>query len=177
MSKGIHHPAISTPDPERRIDFYTRFMDGEVAWRFGWPVGSAAADDDTGLTDSVAAAAMLKIGDTFLEVFEYAAPAQNSCACLRPVHKHCITHVCFGVTIIHNEYKRILAADIIFNCAPQSQDVSAMVYGRDPDGNIIELNEFNSPAHRIARSRLRRHKVEGRIAHGQNRQPRDANRL
>jgi hypothetical protein len=31
---------------------------------------------------------------------------------------------------------------MLFNCPPQSQEGSSMVYGRDPDGNVVELIEF-----------------------------------
>ena len=70
MIKGFHHAAISTPDLERCIEFYTQTIGGEVAWTFGWERGTPEADAVTGLTNSAARAAMLKIGDTFLEVFD-----------------------------------------------------------------------------------------------------------
>ncbi|MDP7041526.1 MAG: VOC family protein, partial [Gammaproteobacteria bacterium] len=74
MIRGFHHAAISTPDLDRCIRFYTEVIGGEVAWTFGWPAGTPEADDVTGLKNSAANAAMLKIGETFLEVFEFASP-------------------------------------------------------------------------------------------------------
>ena len=85
---------------------------------------------------------MLKIGETFLEVFQFSSPAQSPRAASRPVNKYGITHICLEVTDIQSEYERLLAAGMTFHCAPQSQDGSSMVYGRDPDGNVVELIEF-----------------------------------
>jgi glyoxylase I family protein len=142
MIKGFHHAAISTPDLERCIDFYTRVIGGEVAWTFGWPAGTPEADDVTGLENSAADAAMLKIGGTFLEVFQFTSPEPRPHKGTRPVNKHGITHICLEVTDINAEYERLKAAGMPFNCAPQAQDGSSMVYGRDPDGNVVELIEF-----------------------------------
>lgn len=144
MIKGFHHAAISTPNLERCIDFYTRIIGGEVAWTFGWPAGTPEADEVTGLENSEADAAMLKIGETFLEVFEFSSPEPAARAGLRPVNNHGITHICLEVEDIQLEYARLKAAGMTFMCEPKTQDGSSMVYGRDPDGNVVELIEFHA---------------------------------
>ncbi|MGI9291415.1 MAG: VOC family protein [Gammaproteobacteria bacterium] len=143
MIKGFHHAAISTPDLQRCISFYTEVIGGEVAWDFGWPEGTPEADAVTDLKNSAAQAAMLKIGNTFLEVFQFDSPAQEKRDGMRPVNKHGITHICLEVEGIQAEYERLKAAGMEFNCPPQKQDGSSMVYGRDPDGNVLELIEFH----------------------------------
>ena len=143
MIKGFHHAAISTPDLERCIRFYTETIGGRVAWEFGWERGTPEADEVTGLRDSATRAAMLKIGDTFLEVFEYSSPPPAQRNGERPVNDHGITHVCLEVTDIQAEYERLRSAGMRFHSAPMSQDGSSMVYGRDPDGNVVELIEFD----------------------------------
>lgn len=144
MIKGFHHAAISTPDLSRCIDFYTKTMGGQVAWTFGWDQGTPEADEVTGLNNSAAKAAMLKIGDTFLEVFEFSAPAPAKRQRERPVNNHGITHICLEVEDIEAEYERLKAAGMPFNSRPMKQDGSSMVYGRDPDGNVVELIEFTA---------------------------------
>jgi catechol 2,3-dioxygenase-like lactoylglutathione lyase family enzyme len=144
MIKGFHHAAISTPDLARCIDFYTNTIGGEVAWTFGWPAGTPEADEVTGLQNSAADAAMLRIGETFLEVFQFSSPQPEASQGNRPVNKHGITHLCLEVQDIQSEYERLKAAGMHFNCAPQCQDGSSMVYGRDPDGNVVELIEFTA---------------------------------
>lgn len=142
MIKGFHHAAISTPDLQRCIQFYTEVIGGEVAWTFGWPAGTPEADEVTGLQNSSADAAMLKIGGTYLEVFQFSSPDPLSQSGNRPVNNHGITHICLEVEDIQGEYERLKAAGMPFNCPPQSQEGSSMVYGRDPDGNVVELIEF-----------------------------------
>ena len=59
---------------------------------------------------SAARAAMLKLGDSFLEVFEFTSPPPKRPNGLRPVNDHGITHICIQVKDIHAEYERLLAA-------------------------------------------------------------------
>jgi len=144
MIKGFHHAALSTPDLDRCIDFYTRFLGCEVAWTFAWPAGTAAADEVTGLADSAARAAMLKLGGSFLEVFEFSSPAPEPARGDRRACDHGIAHVCLEVQDIHAEYARLCALGMRFHCPPQRQDTGWVTYGRDCDGNIVELLEFTS---------------------------------
>ena len=74
MIVGFHHAAISTPDLDRSAGFYKDVIGCQEAWTFGWEAGSAEADAMTGLKDSAARAVMLKLGDSYLEVFEFSSP-------------------------------------------------------------------------------------------------------
>ena len=60
----------------------------------------------------------------------------------RPVCDQGITHICLQVTDIDAEYARLSAAGMRFHCAPQTAPgLCRATYGRDPDGNIVELIE------------------------------------
>ncbi|MFQ5635256.1 MAG: VOC family protein [Gammaproteobacteria bacterium] len=142
MILGFHHAAISTPDLERCLDFYKNVVGCEEAWSFEWPAGTAEADTMTGLENSAARAVMLKLGDSFLEVFEYSSPAARPLDPDRPVCDHGISHVCLLVRDLHGEYARMRAAGMRFHSEPLAQDSGFVVYGRDPDGNVVELIEF-----------------------------------
>jgi len=142
MIKGFHHAAISTPDLERCIDFYTNTIGGEVIEKFGWEAGMPLADEITGVDNSAANAALVKVGDTHLEIFEFTSPDQKPRTHPRSVHLHGITHICLEVTDIESEYQRLSDAGVIFNAPPNTQYGRSMVYGHDPDGNVIELLEF-----------------------------------
>ena len=144
MLLGFHHAAISTPDLDRFVEFYCGVLGCEVAWTFGWEAGSPAADAVTGLEDSAARAAMLRLGDSFLEVFEFSSPTPAAPAGDRPVNAYGITHVCLQVRDIHSEYARLQQAGMRFHCPPQAQDTGFVTYGRDPDGNVVELLEFTA---------------------------------
>ncbi|MCC5794502.1 MAG: VOC family protein [Chromatiales bacterium] len=142
MLIGFHHAAICTQDLERCLDFYTGVIGCEIVHRFGWEAVSAEADAITGLSGSAARAVMLRLGDSFLEVFSFSAPAADAPAGDRPVNAPGITHICLQVQDIHAEYERLSAAGMRFHCPPQAQDSGFVTYGRDPDGNVIELLEF-----------------------------------
>ena len=149
MIHGIHHPAISTKDMARLLDFYCRVLGFEEVKRFGWSKGFADADELTGLKDSAATCAMLKKGGSFLEIFEFTSPAPAAAPDVRPVCDHGITHICFYVTDMDHECERLTAAGMAFHSEPKSDGNTRMVYGRDPDGNVIELLEVidgNDPA-------------------------------
>ncbi len=142
MIIGFHHAAISTPNLEQFLAFYCGTLGCELAWTFGWDAPSPEADAVTGLSNSSAKAAMLKLGDSFVEVFEFTSPATEKRQIERPVNGHGITHICLQVEDIHSEYDRLRAAGMRFHCPPQAQDTGFVTYGRDPDGNVIELLEF-----------------------------------
>ncbi len=142
MIKGFHHAALSTPDLDRLVAFYVDVIGCRVVRRFGWPAGVEAADLLTGLQGSAARAAMLELGGTCLEIFEFSAPPPRPTTGQRPVNDHGISHLCLAVDDIHAEYRRLVAAGMAFHCPPQAQPEGGHVtYGRDPDGNVIELLE------------------------------------
>ena len=142
MIKGFHHAALSTPNLRRCLKFYTEVVGCEMAYESGWPKGSADADKVTGLLDSEAKAAMLKLGDSFLEVFEFTSPQPKLRVGERPVCDNGITHIAFEVKDIQSEYKRMKSAGMTFHSEPMAQESGFMVYGRDPDGNVLELIEY-----------------------------------
>ena len=46
---------------------------------------------------------------------------------------------------IDAEYERLQAAGMLFHCPPVDYGTVKTTYGRDPDGNVIELQEIKSP--------------------------------
>jgi len=65
----------------------------------------------------------------------------------RPAHRQVQagTRLCFDVTDIHGEYARLQGMGVQFTCPPQSLGTVLATYGRDPDGNIFELQEILDP--------------------------------
>jgi glyoxylase I family protein len=146
MMMRFHHAAISTPDLDRSKAFYIGVVGCEEAWSFGWEPGSAEADALTGLKDSAARAVMLKLGDSFLEIFEFSSPPPKPGDPARQVCDHGITHICLQVQDLPAEYERMKAAGMTFHSPPLTQDSGYVIYGRDPDGNVVELIEFTEVA-------------------------------
>lgn len=142
MLKGFHHAAISTPNLDRSVRFYKELFGCTVVREFGWPAGIPEADALTGLRDSAARAVMLKLGDSYLEIFEFSSPTPKPGDPDRPACDHGITHICLEVRDSQAEYTRLKAAGMGFHAPPQAQEGGFVTYGRDPDGNIVELLEF-----------------------------------
>ena len=145
MLKGFHHAAISTPDLARSVRFYCDLFGCTVLREFGWPAGIPEADALTGLRNSAARAVMLKLHDSYLEIFEFSSPTPEPGNPDRPACDHGITHICLAVEDSQAEYARLKAAGMRFHAPPQAQDGGFVTYGRDPDGNIVELLEFGAP--------------------------------
>ena len=152
MIRGIHHTAISTPDIDRAIAFYRDLLGFEVLVNGAWQRGVESVDTLIGLKDSAARMAMLKKGNAMLELFEFESPAPAPGDPQRPVNDHGLTHICLDVTDLSSEYVRLKDAGMFFHSAPVGTGGSCSVYGRDPDGNVIELVDFGSQDHPMALS-------------------------
>jgi len=139
MIKGIHHTAISTGDFERALAFYRDLLGFEMVSELNWPAGVELADTITGLEGSAARSVMLRASNTSIELFEFASPTPKPGDPRRPVCDHGITHIGFEVDDIDAEYERLKAAGMSFHCPPQDLGASRVTYGRDPDGNVLEL--------------------------------------
>jgi catechol 2,3-dioxygenase-like lactoylglutathione lyase family enzyme len=143
MIRGIHHTAISTGNLERLLGFYRDVLGFDVVMEGGWESGSEAIDQIVGLKGSSAKSAMLRASNTHIEIFEYTSPPPKPGDPSRPVCDHGYTHFCLEVEDIDKEYERLKAAGMTFNCPPPTLESGMRAtYGRDPDGNVIELFEI-----------------------------------
>jgi catechol 2,3-dioxygenase-like lactoylglutathione lyase family enzyme len=147
MIRGIHHAAISTPDLDRAVRFYRDTIGLELLSEGDWR-DSDTADRITDLEGSATRWVMLTAGNSHLELFQYDSPPGAPQDPNRPVNDHGITHICLEVTDINETYDRLVEAGMRFHCPPQDLgDIGIATYGRDPDGNVVELVEYPDPSH------------------------------
>ena len=140
MIRGIHHVAISTPDLDRLSEFYTAALDAETVMETSWS-DNPRVDSMIDLPGSAAKQRMLRVGNVHLELFEYSSPTPTAKDRAHPPSDHGITHLCFDVVDIDAEFDRLVALGMSFSRrAPDGSRLRA-IYGRDPDGNIVELQE------------------------------------
>jgi len=145
---GFHHAAISTPDIDRLTRFYCDAFGFEKVFDFEWSAGVVAFDAMMALEETAARVVMLRTGNSFLEFFEFASPAPASPQGDRPVNDHGITHICIAVDDAVAECARLDALGLRLHCAPIRSGLPVTgTYGRDPDGNVIEILEVSDPAH------------------------------
>jgi catechol 2,3-dioxygenase-like lactoylglutathione lyase family enzyme len=150
MIVGFHHVAIATRDLARLSRFYCGQFGLEVLYQGGWQRGNAGIDAMVGLKDSSADLVVLGAGAFRLEIFQYHTPAGREAEADRPVCDSGITHLCMQVSDIDGEYARLSRAGMRFHCPPASAAAGQRhraTYGRDPDGNVIELIEILAADH------------------------------
>ncbi|MFD2580387.1 VOC family protein [Novosphingobium colocasiae] len=97
-----------------------------------------------GLDGAKAQVAFLEFGDFKIEMFEFAAPEQapDTDTAKRPVHLHGYTHICLDVTDVEAVHTRLMAVGMTFHSKPVDKAGVRTIYGRDPFGNVIELQEI-----------------------------------
>lgn len=150
MITGIHHTAISTPDLARAIDFYRDLMGFDLIMQHEQPPGDCDQEELMRLPGVSYASAVLRKGHSMIELFEFAAPKPAASDPARPVCDHGITHFCFHVDDLVAEVQRLEAAGMEFHCVPKYSHGLGYIYGRDPDGNVLELIEVQDPDHTMA---------------------------
>lgn len=150
MILGIHHTAIATHDIEHLASFYIDNFNLEKIVDDEW-ANAPDLDAIVGLPNSSARFMLLYAGNQCLELFQYRNPVSEKGAVDRPVSKPGFSHICFAVRDIEAEYERLKAAGMVFHTSPKAPGDRPfkVTYGRDPDGNVVELIEIGG-AHPFA---------------------------
>jgi len=141
MIRGIHHVAVHVHDMERMIKFYNEAFGFEVVGEpFAWE-NDEFIDRIVSVKGSAAKGAMLRAGSCYMELFQYSAPNPNNTQGLDPYDKG-YTHFCVDVTEIEMEFERLKGLGMTF---PEPEPINVghvkTIYGRDPEGNLIEIQE------------------------------------
>lgn len=144
MIERIDHTAISVPDLERALAFYCGLLGFEIEIKTAWGAGNTRNDTVIGRADTAGKNALIKAGDTRIELFEYENPPPSPQHGERFVWDHGITHLCFVVDDIQREFGRLCEAGVVFNSAPVQMGRWHFVYGRDPFGNVFELKQSDA---------------------------------
>lgn len=141
MIRGIHHVAVHVRDMDRMTKFYKEAFGFEVVGEgFSWK-NDAFIDKIVDVQNSAARGAMLRAGTCYMELFQYSEPKPAIGQPLQPYDKG-YTHFCVDVTDIEQEYERLKGIGMTFS-QPAPIDVGHVksIYGRDPEGNYIELQQ------------------------------------
>jgi catechol 2,3-dioxygenase-like lactoylglutathione lyase family enzyme len=123
------------------IRFYRDAFGFEVVGEeFSWH-DNAALDRILDVPGSAARGAMLRAGNCYFEIFQFAAPDPASTRPLRPFDKG-YTHFCVDVTDIEKECLRLQALGMTFgDRTPVDMGDLKTLYGRDPEGHVIEIQQ------------------------------------
>lgn len=143
MILGVNHVALSVPDMDRALLFYCDLLGFKKLSESGWPTGTEAADRILAVANTSARVCHVGTENLLIELFQFGdcdpAPQDPH----RPVIDHGITHICLAVTGLDDEYARLSDAGMEFNSPPTDVGIPGVrtVYGRDPFGNVVELEE------------------------------------
>lgn len=141
MIRGIHHIAVHVHDMDKMIEFYKEAFGFEVVGEpFSWE-DNEFIDRIVSVRNSAARGAMLRAGTCYMEMFEYRQPAPNNTRGLDPFDKG-YTHFCVDAVGIEDELVRLRGLGMTFpEDGPIVMDHVKTLYGRDPEGNLIEIQE------------------------------------
>ena len=83
---------------------------------------------------------MLNFKTANIELFQFSTPSIQLGDKIRSVAKPGLSHICFNVDNCQYEYDRLVEKGMTFNAPPMTMPRGGVfTYGRDPDGNIVEL--------------------------------------
>ena len=143
MILGIHHTALSTRDADRLVRFYGDAFGFEVEFDFPWDESNEAFRTTHAVPETAGRVVMIANGASRLEIFEYRKPAPRPDIAGRANADLGIAHFCVEVRDIEKEYARLAALGMRFQSPlVQQTPTIKLAYGRDPDGNLIELIDF-----------------------------------
>lgn len=146
---GIHHVAISTGRWDEMMAFYQDVLGFRQVDGFKWTAyddTSEIADAVTGLKGSAARVAMLRGANACIELFEFRSPEPRRQEQDRPVNDHGLTHICLDVSNADAVYAGLVSRGMRFHTGVQTMGEGIRgTYGRDPDGNVIEIQELQNP--------------------------------
>ena len=141
MIRGIHHVAVHCRDLDRMVQFYKDAFGFELVDEpFSWK-DEPVLDKLIDVPGSAARGCMLRAGSCYIEMFQFSAPPPVS---PEPQNPYDIgyTHFCIDCTDIEAEYERLKGLGMTFGApAPVDMGHVKSVYGRDPEGNVIELQQ------------------------------------
>ncbi len=140
--KGVHHVNLAVEDIELMKDFYREALGFSEMFALEWGPDDVACLI-TGVKRSTARVAMLKCGNLAVELIQYIKPETRIGDPCEPFIRG-YTHICLEVTDIDAEYERLKRHGMTFHAPPPPLDDRNFraIYGRDPEGNLIELQEL-----------------------------------
>ena len=140
MILGLHHVGVATHDLDRLSLFYTELFGGKIINELSWDETEDSISLRLGLKISSGRLAMVEFDGARIEIFEFTLPTIPKASKLRSVAKPGFSHICFKVVDCKFEYDRLIARGMIFHAAPKIMPSGGVfTYGRDPDGNVVEL--------------------------------------
>ena len=144
----IRHVSLATPDIDRIVDFYTKFLNQPSPRRVGewFPIGNENTDKVSGLPGSKLEMAWFQVRNIELEIFQYHSHPTKDLTKPRPLDAFGYNMIVFDVSDIKAARKRLVDAGgtVVTEAGPM--DGGQIMFGRDPDGNLLGLQTISAKA-------------------------------
>jgi len=137
---GLHHVGIVTPDIERAKKFYCEVFEFEVYSQSEWKADNPVFNKIIAMDGSAAKFCMLKGKNSFLELFEFAAPPTKQAPDRLQPSDMGLRHLMFEVSDVWAVWRKVRDhGGIVMNEPVDVEGGPRVIYCRDPFGNLIEL--------------------------------------
>lgn len=143
-TRRVRHVSLATPNLERLMDFYSAFLGGQEPRHVGsWiNVSGETVDKVSGLKDSKIEMAWFQLRNLEIEMFQYHSHPTKLPAKPRPVDAPGYNMIVFDVADIASARKRLVDAGGTIVSKVGTLDGGQILFGRDPDGNLIGLQKL-----------------------------------
>jgi glyoxylase I family protein len=146
--KRFRHVAVVANDLSKLVDFYTQILGFEVKRRY--EIKSADFQNGVGVPGAEAMGVHMTIpnSNVELEMFQFTAPLMNVSGPPQPANQPGYRHMALIVDNLQDAYSELKSNGITFLSEPiifkEPKEVAGFqfVYFRDPEGNIVELNQL-----------------------------------
>ncbi len=137
----IRHVAFATPDLEAMTAFYSAFLGGQPPRRLGnwFKISGENVDAVSGIPGTEIEMAWFQLRNLEIEIAQYHSHPTDRPTEPRPLDAPGYNMVVFDVTDLDGARQRLLDAGGILLDDHGSLDGAPMIFGRDPDGNLIGL--------------------------------------
>lgn len=140
----MRHVAMATPDLEPMVEFYSAFLGGQEPRRIGsWiHLSGEKADQVSGLPGSEIEMAWFQLRNLEIELAQYHSHPTDKPSAPRPLDAPGYNMIVFDVTDLAAARQRLIDAGGELVGESASLDGAAIVFGRDPDGNLLGLQQL-----------------------------------
>lgn len=142
----LGHVALVTPDIDRLVSFYTKLLGVGPRHRMDTIRNSPKLDAIAGIDSLRLRAAWFNVGNMTLEIWQFENPPTRAREAPLPVTQIGYSKVSFEVNNLNRLYERLRTDGFSFVSPPEISAGTTAVLLRDPDGNLLSLEEVPASA-------------------------------
>jgi catechol 2,3-dioxygenase-like lactoylglutathione lyase family enzyme len=145
----IRHVSLATSDMDRLVEFYSTLLETQNPRRAGTLINLSGEklDKVSGEPGSEIEMAWFQVRNIELEIIQYHSPKATALETPRPFDSLGYNSIVFDVADMQVAKTLFLKAGGIVISEPQSMDEGQIMFGHDPDGNLLgfQVISSNSP--------------------------------